>query len=294
VRPIAVIAHQKKSLGGGLDELRRVLADRGYPEPMWFEASSSRKAAPLVQRAVKQGAKTLFIWGGDGTVQRSINALGSKRVDIALLPAGTANLLATNLGIPIDLERAVDVGLGGARRRLDVGVLNGKRFAVMAGVGFDALAMRDADGHLKDHLGRLAYVVTGTRATHMKTRTVTITVDQRPWYHGDATCVLLGQMSSLGAGIHVFPDSRPDDGLLEIGVVSAETALQWARVLARLVVGQAQSSPMTEMTQGRRVDVRLSRPTVYELDGGARKAVTRIRARIEPSAITVCVPEAEQ
>src|SRR6185295_15712300 len=99
-----------------------------------------------VRRAVKQGAELIFVWGGDGMVQRCIDALaGNKKVELAILPAGTANLLATNLGIPKQLAQAVHIGLHGARRRLDVGVMNGERFAVMAGTGFDAIMMGNTD-----------------------------------------------------------------------------------------------------------------------------------------------------
>ena len=89
----------------------------------------------------------MFVWGGDGMVQRMIDALGGHRTRRSRsCPPGPANLLATNLGIPTDLAAAVDIGLHGARRRLDVGVMNGERFAVMAGAGFDARMIRDADG----------------------------------------------------------------------------------------------------------------------------------------------------
>jgi YegS/Rv2252/BmrU family lipid kinase len=287
---IAVVAHQKKSLGGGLAELRRVLLQRGYAEPLWYEARSSRHIPALVREALAEGAELILIWGGDGSVQRAVDVVAGTGVDLAILPAGTANLLARNLGIPIDLRSAVDVGLHGQRRHLDVGVLKGERFAVMAGVGYDALVMREADNNLKKHLGQFAYVVSGTRATKMKSRKVRITVDDRVWFEGRATCVLLGQMGSFAGGIRVFPNSRPDDGLLDVGVVTAETPLQWARVLARLVVGRAASSPFTQMTQGRSIDIKLNRRMAYEIDGGARSSTKRLRAGIEPRALVVRVP----
>ncbi len=160
VTVVGVIAHQKKSLGGGLVELRRLLADRGFTEPIWYEVPKSRKAPRMARQAVDEGADLLLLWGGDGTVQRCTNALRGSDVTVAVIPAGTANLLANNLGIPTDLPAALDIALHGARRRLDVGVLNGERFAVMAGAGADAIIMRDADGG-KDHFGRLAYVWAG-------------------------------------------------------------------------------------------------------------------------------------
>jgi len=287
---IAVIAHRKKTFGGGLAELRKDLTEKGFPNPLWYEASKSSKMPGLARRAVKEGAELLFIWGGDGSVQQCVDAVAGEAVDIAILPAGTANLLANNLEIPKDLSSAVDVGLFGDRRRLDVGVLNGERFAVMAGVGYDAIMMRDADRELKGHFGRLAYVWTGVRTTHMNPRKVRIKINGEPWFKGNATCVLLGQMGSLSGGIVAFPDAQPDDGLLEVGVVTAESALQWARVLSRMVVDDVKHSPLTKMTRARKVRVKLDRPTTYELDGGARKATKKIRASIEPGAINVCVP----
>jgi YegS/Rv2252/BmrU family lipid kinase len=293
VTSVAVVAHKNKTLGGGLVELRQVLADRGFPDPLWYEVAKSRDAPARARQAVADGVDLLFVWGGDGTIQRCVDAVAGKTVSLAILPAGTANLLANNLGVPIDLNAAVDVGLYGGRRRLDVGVLNGERFAVMAGVGFDAIMMRDAGGDLKGHFGRLAYVWTGVRATHMTSRKVRIEIDGEQWFKGKASCVLLGQMGTLAAGIVAFPDAQPDDGLLEVGVVTADNALQWARVLSRLVIEDAKHSPLTQMGRGRKVDIKLDRPTTYELDGGARKAKKKFRASVEPGAITVCVPKKE-
>jgi diacylglycerol kinase (ATP) len=290
---VAVIAHENKNLGGGLAELRQVLADKGFPDPIWYEVPKSRKAPMFVRKAIEVGADLVFLWGGDGTVQRCLEVLAGSGVAIAILPAGTANLLASNLEIPINLSAAVEVGLYGARRAIDVGVLNNERFTVMAGAGFDANMMREADGGLKDRFGRLAYVWTGVRATGMATRKVKIKVDGASWFTGRASCILLGNMGTLAGGLTAFPDASPDDGKLEVGVVTAEGALQWARLLGRLATGHADRSPLARMTRGRQVDIRFDRATAYELDGGARKAKRRLRAKIEPGALTVCVPRTE-
>lgn len=288
---VAVVANSKKTFDGGLAELRATLAQAGYLDPLWYEASKSAKASKLVLRAIEKGAELIFVWGGDGTVQRCVDAAAGKSVALAILPAGTANLLASNLQIPNDLRGAVEVGLHGDRRRVDVGVLNGERFAVMAGVGYDAITMRDADGELKRRFGRVAYVWTGLRATQMSPRKVRIDIDGERWFKGTATCVLFGQMGTLSGGVEIFPDAQPDNGMLEVGVVTAENALQWVRVLSRLVLDDTKHSPLTQMTRARKARVTLSQPTTYELDGGARKATTKIRVHVEPGAITVCVPK---
>ena len=290
---VAVIAHQNKTMDAGLGELRKILAQKGYPEPLWYEAPKSRGVPKLALQAIEDGAELIFVWGGDGTVQRCVDAVANSNVTLAILPAGTANLFATNLDIPKTIAEEVEVGLNGDDRRLDVGKLNGEHFAVMAGVGFDAVTMHFADKGLKDRLGRVAYVWTGARAARMSSRKFRVTVDNKVWFKGRASCVLLGQMSQLTDGVTAFPNSSPDDQLLDVGVVTAENALQWLRVMGRMVAGNAQSSPLTNMTQGKKIDIRINRSTRYELDGGARSKTRHLRAQIQPGAITVRVPKRE-
>src|ERR1700680_4453912 len=108
---VGVIVHSGKTFGGGLDELRRILAENGHDQPIWYEVEKSSKARKAVRRAVDKGATLLFVWGGDGMVQHCIDAIRSLHVAVAILPAGTGNLLATDLGIPKDIQKAVHIGL---------------------------------------------------------------------------------------------------------------------------------------------------------------------------------------
>jgi diacylglycerol kinase (ATP) len=288
---VAVIAHSGKTFGGGLSELRRVLAAQGVDDPFWCEVPKSRKAPDQVRRAVDDGAELVFAWGGDGMVQRCADVLAGSDVSLAIVPAGTANLFAGNLGIPQDIAQAVTIGLRGKRRSVDLGSFNSERFAVMAGVGFDAAMIGDAGDHgLKDRLGRIAYVWTGLRNLREKPFRARITVDGVGWYKGKATCILLGNVGHLFGGVEAFEDARPDDGKLELGVVTAEGLLQWGRVLARTAVGTASKSPFAQTTKARSVKVRLDRKVLYELDGGDRTKTKSFKVRIEPGAVTVCVP----
>lgn len=287
---VAVIANRKKSMGGGLPELRRLLADEGVTDPIWCEVTKGRKVAKAVRAAKKQGADLFFVWGGDGSVQRCLDVLGGTDAEVAILPAGTGNLLANGLGIPLDLAEAVKVGLYGARTKIDLGVINGERFAVMAGAGFDAVMMKNADGELKDRFGRLAYVWTGIKATSMASQRVRIKVDGHPWFTGRATCVLVGSLGTLSGGLVAFPDALPDDGVLDVGVVTADGTRQWARVIGRLAFGNAERSPLVEMTKARTIDIRFDHRVDYELDGGEKDPVKRLRVDVEPGAATICVP----
>ena len=290
VGTVAVVAHSGKTLGGGLGELRDELAAAGVAHPLWFEVPKSKMAPKRIRKALAAGADLVFVWGGDGMVQRGIDALAGSDVTLAIIPAGTANLFASNLGIPKDVRDAVAVGMQGDRQRFDVGQINGERFAVMAGAGLDALMIRDADGKLKDRLGRAAYVLTGAKNIAAGRTTTQVRIDGDKWFDGKASCVLVGNVGKVFGNIAVFPDARPDDGLLEIGIVTAKGRWQWSRTLARTVVGSAPSSPFVETARGRKFDVRFSRPVPYELDGGDRKKTRRLRIKVRPEAVTVCVP----
>jgi diacylglycerol kinase family enzyme len=288
---VAVVAHRGKSIGGGLEELRRVLVDAGVDEPLWFEVPKSRKAPKRVRRAVRDGAELIFVWGGDGMVQRAADALAGSGTPLAIVPAGTANLLATNLGVPSDIAECVKIGLSGTRRRVDLGRFNGEHFAVMAGVGFDARMIRDADAGLKDRVGRLAYIWTGAKNLKAPRARARITVDGDRWLTDKVACVLVGNVGSLFGGITVFEDARPDDGRLEVGVVTAKSATQWIRALARTAAGRPERSPFVHLTSGSKISIRLDAPMPYELDGGDRPATNRIRIRVAPDAAVFCVPD---
>jgi diacylglycerol kinase family enzyme len=108
---VAVLVHTGKSIGAGPDELRTTLADAGVTDPAWFEVPKSKKAPKQAKRAVREGAELVFVWGGDGMVQRTADALAGSGIPLAIVPAGTANLLATNLGIPKDIAACVKIGL---------------------------------------------------------------------------------------------------------------------------------------------------------------------------------------
>lgn len=289
MRKIAVIAHQGKSLGGGLGELRDLLATEGCPDPLWYEVDKSRKAPGRVAKALKNGAGLVLVWGGDGMVQRCSDAVAGTGTPIGILPAGTANLLASNLGIPSDLAEALKIALHGERRKIDLGRLNKEHFAVMAGVGFDAAMIADADRDLKDRLGRLAYIWTGLRHVGDEAVKVRIRVDGEKWYAGPATCVLLGNVSAITGGIRVFDGAEPDDGWLHVGVTTAQGAAQWARTMARVALDRSEDSPFVQVTRGRRIDVRFDRPMIYELDGGERGRSKRLKAKVAPSTLVVGV-----
>src|SRR5579862_3718980 len=243
---VAVVAHSGKSFGGGLSELRAVLAQEGVTYPIGYEGTKSRQAPACGRRAAAQGAEVIFVWGGDGTVQRCIDAVAGTEAVLAILPAGTANLLAANLKIPADLTEAVRVGLKGEPRRFDTGTLNGEHFAVMAGAGFDARMIKDAGHGRKGRFGRAAYLVAGARNLKTRRARATVEVDGRRFYKGRVSCVLVGNVARILGGVEVFSGAQPDDGLLELGVVTAKNPVDWIRTLGRVALSDAGKSPFVD------------------------------------------------
>jgi diacylglycerol kinase (ATP) len=290
-RPVvAVVAHARKKLGGGLPELREILAQEGHPDPVWYEVPKSRKAPKRVRQALAQDADIIFAWGGDGMVQRCADALAGEKASLAILPAGTANLLASNLGIPADLAAAVRIGLHGARRWLDTGSVNGEHFAVMAGAGFDARMISGANRKMKARFGQAAYLYSGARSLSAGRARAVIDVDGQRFFRGRVSGVLAGNVATILGGLDVFSGAQPDNGRLELGVVTARNPADWARVGARIITGQPTKSPFVQITSGKKIRVRFDRPFPYQLDGGARGTASKLRIKVHAASLRVCVP----
>ena len=287
---VAVLAHARKSFGGGLPELREVLAREGVTDPLWYEVNKSRRAPKRARLAAAEGADLIFVWGGDGMVQRCLDAVAGTAVAVAILPAGTANLLATNLHVPDDLGEAVRVGLHGNRRELDTGSVNGEHFAVMAGAGFDARMIAGADRTMKDRLGRAAYLYTGARSLFAHRVMASVEADGRPFFEGRVSLVLAANVGTILGGVEAFTAAEPDDGLLELAVVTARNPVDWARTFGRVALRRAERSPFVEMTRGRSFRIRFDRKLRYEVDGGIRPPARDLRIDVCPRSVTVCVP----
>jgi len=287
---VAVIARTETRSGSGPRELRAALHAAGICDPLWYDVTKSKHAGKRALDARARHADLVFALGGDGLARACIDALAGSETTLALVPAGTANLLATNLGIPKDLVGAVGVGLQGDVRSIDAGKVNGEHFAVMAGAGFDARMIRGTTRRIKQRMGRLAYVFTGARQLARPGVTMRIKVDGAKWFKGSASCVLVGNVGKVFGNVATFAEAEPDDGVLDLGVVTAQNVWQWARALTRTMIGQAERSPFILQTTGRSFEIKMSKETPYELDGGHRPPTKRLHIEVVPSAARIAVP----
>lgn len=285
---VTVVFNPASGSAPDVDELREVLGTEVELSPTTESDPGTGQAADAVER----GSTVVFACGGDGTVRAVLESLVGTDATLGILPFGTGNLLASNLGLPAGLA-AFDAGAAsaGGHRRIDVGRANGEAFAVMAGVGFDAEMMADTPGRMKQRMGTLAYVISALRHLRDPLARTVVEVDGRTWFSGRSAMVLVGNFGTITGGIDVFPDARPDDGRLEVLVVSTSTLREWLSVAWRILRRSSLKTAPARRTSGSKIVVRTSPPRPWEVDGEERPPVPEVTFEIEPNALSVQVAE---
>lgn len=279
------------------EELARVARELGEEAPVLVETDADDPGFGQTRRALADGARLVCALGGDGTVRAVAQELAGTGVPLGLLPGGTGNLLARNLGAPVDdLAEAARVALRGGDRTIDIGWLEaaGGRhaFTVMAGLGFDALVMADAPEKVKGVLGWAAYVVSGSRHLSDDPFEATVRLDGEEVHRGPARTVLAGNCGTLTGGVTLLPEALVDDGLLDVGVLTPETLAQWAALAARVVAGRSSDGPSIARRTGRVLEVETATAQRVEADGDVVGEDDRLRLTLEPGGLVVRVPAA--
>lgn len=263
----------------------------GWAEPLWLETTEDDPGGGMCKQAIDEGCDVVFVCGGDGTVMAAVTALAGTDTPLAILPAGTGNLLARNLDLPLnDEEASLRIGVSGRDMRIDVGVCEDRKFAVMAGLGFDAAIMRDAPEGLKKAVGWPAYVVSAGKHLRGRGIRVSITVDDGEPMHRRVRSVVVGNVGKLQAGIPLLPDARADDGYLDVVVIAPRNVLDWARVTGRVLRRAHVPDRKMERFRARRVLIEASRSEPRQLDGDVIEDSRTMDIGIEPLALAVRVP----
>ncbi|TDO69750.1 diacylglycerol kinase family enzyme [Kribbella sp. VKM Ac-2571] len=280
------------------DEFRRTvekgLAERGFEDPLWLETTEDDAGVTMARRAIDDVVDLVLVAGGDGTVRVVCAELARTGIPAAVLPAGTGNLLARNLGISLELETALAEVLDGSDRRIDSVLVEGDqlptdRFVVMAGLGLDAAIIADAPDDLKKRAGWAAYVVSTLKNLNHPSVRVEITVDDQPPVRRRARTVVIGNVGRLQANIPLLPDATPDDGRIDAVVLAPRRVSHWPRLVLGLVIKSWREEHLQRFT-GRRIQVRAERPVRRQLDGDTVSSGTSLTAEVDPSALIVRVP----
>ncbi|GAA0798778.1 diacylglycerol/lipid kinase family protein [Spirilliplanes yamanashiensis] len=279
-----------------MEGLRRTLCDglatAGWPAPIWLETTPEDPGEGQAREAVDKGAELVFACGGDGTVMAVVTALAGSDVAMAVLPAGTGNLLATNLGLTTDPAQALEVVLEGGRRRLDVGVVGDKCFAVMAGMGFDAQMLAGTSDTAKKHIGWLAYVGGAVRHLRDRPMRIRLSIDGGPVLNRRPRTVIVGNVGRLQGGVNLLSDAEPDDGLLDVAVLSPRTLRHWVS-LGWSVVRRHDRVPRMETWTAKKVEIRSNRPQPRQLDGDLIDSGKTMTITVREQALLLCVPQPE-
>jgi diacylglycerol kinase family enzyme len=257
----------------------------------WLETTEDDPGAGQARAALAAGADLVLVCGGDGTVAACAGALAGGPATMAVVPAGTGNLLARNLDLPLDVDEALDVAFGDTERTIDVLESGERRFVVMAGLGFDAALIRDTDDELKARFGWLAYLGGLRRAFARSPRaSFTITVDQDEPIRRQAVGVLVGNVGRLQAGIRLLPDAEPDDGQLDVIVLAPRKVADWPVLIGRILRRRAGEGEQADVLRGRRVQIVAEHRLPVEYDGELCGEADTLDVGVLPAALTVRCP----
>jgi YegS/Rv2252/BmrU family lipid kinase len=270
--------------------------ESGWGSPEWYETTIEDPGRSMAEAAAINGAELVVVCGGDGTVRTVCAELAGTGVPVGVIPAGTGNLLARNLGVPLYLEAAVDVALNGQDRAIDLvsvggdGIGEDEHFMVMGGMGFDAAIMEGADDAIKAKIGWLAYFVSGIKQLRSPSFRVEISVDDQPFTKHRALTVVVGNVGYLTAGIPLLPDATIDDGVLDVVLVSPKRFVSWIPLLWRVMSKRKRVDEELNRMTGRKVVVRTAHDTARQLDGDPIGPGKEIRAECIHGRLLVRVP----
>lgn len=302
-----------------LDALKTAVAAEektgAWGTTLWFETTEDDPGQGPTKQALGAGATMVIVAGGDGTVRAVAEALFESEASLAVLPSGTGNLLARNLGLALnDLEGSLHTAFTGHDRRIDLGVIEIKGddtsttrhvFLIMAGLGLDAKMLARTDDELKKKIGWLAYV--GALLTAMRDTNqlhLHCSIDGAPAESIRAHTVIIGNCGTLPADIILLPDATIDDGDFEIVILRPTGFFGWVQITAKVVwengilrrtetgrklMGRTKGIRALRYVKGREVVISLTRPHDIELDGDSFGQAQHFTTRVEPGALTVRV-----
>ncbi len=268
------------------------MREHGWNQPLWLETTTDDPGRGLARQAAATGADVVLACGGDGTVTSCADGLAGTGVPLAILPMGTGNVLARNLGLPVEFEAAVAVALTGRDEAIDTGTANGTRFVVMAGLGLDARMLSDTSEPLKKRLGWAAYAISVIR--HLRDHPVRLTLaadGERP-VRLHSSAVIVGNVGWLRGGVPLLPDARPDDGMLDAVCLSTRGWGGWIALAAAILTRKDAAGRVTRFVFHELVvDCGTEQP--WEIDGELMGTTRRLVIAVQPDRVLVRLPAGE-
>lgn len=312
----AVVYHPHKT---DLAELRRVVSEHerthGWDSSIWLETTAEDAGQLVTRKALDEGVSVVLASGGDGTVRAVAESLRASSVPLAVIPRGTGNLLARNLGAPLnDQDEVVRAAFAGENRPIDLGVVTITRtdesedehvFLVLAGMGLDARAITTTRSSLKKRLGWLAYVDAGMR-TMLKDSPLQIhySVDGEPVKPLTVFTVMIGNCGLLPGGVLLIPDAQLDDGQLDVVALRPLGQFSWLRIwhklgfengvlrkskTGRMMIDLVNDTRSVSYLRARRYALSVTHPEPIQLDGDDFGLALAASGTVDPGALLVRV-----
>jgi YegS/Rv2252/BmrU family lipid kinase len=222
-------------------------------------------AKALASRALDEEFEAIIAAGGDGTVNEVANGVAGSDVRFGILPVGTMNVFASELGIPNNLTAAWKVIEEGFLRQLDLPVANKSHFVQLAGVGLDAEVVRLTTPESKKSLGPMSYLLTLAQVAAV--RPPTVFLDPVDSHRREGSFILVGNGRLYGGPFVLFKNARPDDGLLDVLVFKNQSHWDVVRYFQAVAFGSHTDLPDVEYFQTKAMTVHSSGPVPVELDG---------------------------
>lgn len=283
----------------------------------FIETRLDKDGGACAREALEHGADVVIAVGGDGTVRTVASAMSGTGHAMGVIPIGTGNLLARNLGIPLDdIDAALTVATSHGSRMVDVGRMalldsddpHPHAFLIVAGIGFDALMIDDTDPNLKKNISWLAYFIGGVKNLFAPKYHGSVTItDAKGQEHTREDLIFRTFMAGNCGQIPVFslmPEASFDDGLLDFEVIDTSGGLigcasLFGDVVHQTITGKAQQSPLStnstiEQVQGVSARIVLEKPALAQVDGDMLGETRCIGFSVERRALCVRVPESRE
>jgi len=249
--------------------------------------NSPGEARLLAEQAAADGCERVVAAGGDGTINEVVNGLAGSQTALGLLPLGTMNVFATELGLPIgNLRKCWDVVEHGLIKPVDLLRANDRHFVQLAGIGFDAQVVAATSFDFKKTLGPLSYIISATQIASKKPPSLTI---RGGGSTRQGSFVLIGNGRYYGGPFVLFKHARIDDGMLDVLIFKNLGYLDIVRYLQAIVLGNHTALSDVEYFQTPNVRVTSTEPVPVEVDGDVIGTLP-VSFKVMPRSLRVLVP----
>ena len=272
-----------------LHETLDFLQAHGWRAELWHTRGPG-EGGELARKAVEQGADMVIAAGGDGTINDIIQGLVGSETVLGVLPTGTVNVWAREMGIPHDMHKACEILINGQTRSVDVGCINGRYFLLMAGIGIDGQITRAIDHKPLKRLGVLGYVLAamwfgpGYKGFPVVVSNNDVVVKTR------ALQVFIGNTQLYAGALKFTWQARLDDGLLDLVIVRKRSWLGRIIVLSDFILRRNQRRRWVRYDQVRSIKIDTPTPIAYQIDGDSGGQTPAILT-VAQKALKVVVPQ---